>query len=241
LVGQFTLEYKTKNKNFSITRKVFVFMKKPNKEDIMKKWTPILESMGMTGSKLDILSQLTENQSNQILKETKSEDFQSLLPIAMKVASRTMSNDLIFASKEEIDLVKSKVKSENRDGKIESIIEGGEFTEKKLEDDEEYKELMKKGVTPMSAPSGMLFYLDYKYESVKSHKKTRRSKKKNQMGVFKSPGVYIIERDIAVVKHSKRYSRRIKIGKIFDIEVTNKVIITSTTKGGPTNFPQICE
>ena len=157
-------------------------MKKPNKEDIMKKWTPILESMGMTVSKLDILSQLNESQSNQILEETKAEDFQSLLPIAMKVASRTMSNDLIFASKEEIDLVKSKVQSENRDGKIESIIEGGEFTEKKLEDDEEYKELMKKGVTPMSAPSGKLFYLDYKYESVKSHKKTRRSKKKKSNG-----------------------------------------------------------
>jgi hypothetical protein len=39
---------------------------------------------------------------------------------------------------------------------------------------------MKKGVTPMSDPSGTLFYLDYKYgdESSKSHKKTRRSKKK---------------------------------------------------------------
>jgi hypothetical protein len=181
LVGQFILEYKTKNKNFSITRKVF-FMKKPNKEDIMKKWTPILESMDMTGSELDILSQLTESQSNQILEETKAEDFQSLLPIAMKVASRTMSNDLIFASKEEIDLVKSKVQSQNRDGKIEAIIEGGEFTEKKLEDDKEYKELMKKGITPMSAPSGNLFYLDYKYESVKSHKKTRRSKKKKSNG-----------------------------------------------------------
>lgn len=159
-------------------------MKQPNKEDIMKKWAPILGSMGMTGSQLDNLSQLAENQSNHILEETKSEEFPSLLPIAMKVAARTISNDLIFASKEEIDEVKKKVQSENRDGKIEAIIEGGEFTEKKLEDDEEYKELMKKGVTPMSAPSGTLFYLDYKYgdESSKSHKKTRRSKKKKKNG-----------------------------------------------------------
>jgi hypothetical protein len=159
-------------------------MEKPSKEDIMKKWAPILESMGMTGSQLDNLSQLAENQSNQILEETKTEEFPSLLPIAMKVAARTISNDLIFASKEEIDEVKKKVQSENRDGKIEAIIEGGEFTEKKLEDDEEYKELMKKGVTPMSAPSGTLFYLDYKYgdESSKSHKKTRRSKKKKKNG-----------------------------------------------------------
>lgn len=56
---------------------------------------------------------------------------------------------------------------------------------------------------------------------------------------FKSPGVFVKEEDISIVypKFSKRYSRRIKIGKIFDIDVPN-VIITSTLKG-PTNFPQI--
>jgi hypothetical protein len=159
-------------------------MKQPNKEDIMKKWAPILGSMGMTGSQLDNLTQLVENQSNHILEETKSEEFPSLFPMAMKVAAKTIAMDLCFASKEEIDEVKKKVQSENRDGKIEAIVEGGEFTEKKLEDDEEYKELMKKGVTPMSAPSGTLFYLDYKYgdESSKTHKKTRRSKKKKKNG-----------------------------------------------------------
>ena len=57
------------------------------------------------------------------------------------------------------------------------------------------------------------------------------------MGVFKSPGVYIQERDITVVKYSKRYLRKRKIGKIFGIDVTN-VIITSTPKG-PNNFTQI--
>jgi len=160
-------------------------MKQPNKEEIMKKWANILGPMGMTGSQLDNLAQLAENQSNHILEETKSEEFPSLLPIAMKVSSKLMSNEIIgFASKEEIDDVKSRIHSENRDGKIEAIIEGGEFTEKKLEDDEEYKELVKKGVTPMSAPSGTLFYLDYKYgdESTKPHKKTRRSKKKKSNG-----------------------------------------------------------
>jgi hypothetical protein len=58
------------------------------------------------------------------------------------------------------------------------------------------------------------------------------------MAVFKSPGVFVVERDINVVKHSKRYSRRIKIGKIFDIDVPH-IIITSIPKGGPSNFPQI--
>jgi hypothetical protein len=161
-------------------------MKKSNKEDILKKWSPILGSMGMTGSQLDNLSQLAENQSKHILEEntlateSTSGDFPSILPLAMKVAAKTISNDLIFASKEEIDEVKKKVESENRDGKIEAIIEGGEFTEKKLEDDEEYKELMKKGVYPLSAPSGQLFYLDFKYESQKPYKKTRRAGKKHK-------------------------------------------------------------
>ena len=133
-------------------------MNKPTQEEIMKKWTTALGS----------------------IEETKSEEFPSLLPIAMKVAAKTIAMDLCFSSKEEIDAVKSRIQSDNRDGKIEAIIEGGEFTEKKLEDDEEYKELMKKGVTPMSAPSGTLFYLDFKYgdEPSKPYKKTRRSKKK---------------------------------------------------------------
>ena len=159
-------------------------MKQPSKEDLMKKWSSILGPMGITGSQLDNLSQLAENQSSHILEETKTEEFPSLLPMAMKVAAKTLAMDLCFASKEEIDDVKSRVNSENRDGKIEAIIEGGEFTEKKLEDDEEYKELMKKGVTPMPAPSGTLFYLDFKYgdEPSKPHKKTRRSKKNKSNG-----------------------------------------------------------
>lgn len=57
------------------------------------------------------------------------------------------------------------------------------------------------------------------------------------MAVFKSPGVFVQERDINFVKHSKRYSRRIKIGKIFGIDVPN-VIITSKPKG-LTDFPEM--
>jgi hypothetical protein len=163
-------------------------MNKPSKEDIINKWSSILGPMGMTGSQLANISQLVENQSNHILEnqlenEEASIDFSSLLPIAMKVASKTISNELIFASQEEIDQVKNKVQSENRDGKIESIVEGSEFTEKKLEDDEEYKKLMKKGVSPLSAPSGVLHYLDYTYSDnskTKTHKKTRRAGKKHK-------------------------------------------------------------
>ena len=52
------------------------------------------------------------------------------------------------------------------------------------------------------------------------------------MTIFKSPGVYSNQIDISIVrpKFSKKYLRRIKIGKIFGIDVPN-VIITSTPKG----------
>ena len=153
-----------------------------NKEDILNKWQSALGPLGITGSQLNTISQLLENQSNFNLEENKSEEFPSLLPMATKVASQLVSNQILgFASEEEIDAVKKKVKSENRDSKIEAIVEGGEFTEKKLEDDEEYQQLMKRGVTPLSAPSGVLFYLDYQYsDSQKSGKKTRRAGKKHK-------------------------------------------------------------
>lgn len=158
-------------------------MEKPNRDDIIKKWESILGPMGMTGSQLNNLSQLAENQSSHILNESNSEEkFPTLLPIAMQVAAKTIYNDLTFASEEEINEVKKKIQSENRDGKIQSITEDIEYVEKKLEDDQEYKDLMKKGVSPLSAPSGTLFYLDYQYGSdkKKNHKKTRRAGKKHK-------------------------------------------------------------
>ena len=142
-------------------------MENSEKDKIKQKWATILDSMGVTGSKSDWLAEYAQNMTMGELSHPGGslDNFPSLLPIAMKVAARTISSDLIFASQEEINEVKRKVQTENRDGKIGAIIEGNEFTEKKLEDDEEYKELMKKGVTPMSGPSNNLFYLDFKYDS----------------------------------------------------------------------------
>ena len=141
-----------------------------SKEDIFKKWAPLLDSVGVTASQWSNMAQLAENQSNHILEEntlasdTTSMEFPSILPMAMKVAAKTIGSEIGgFASQEEIREVKNRIQSENRDGKIVSIVEGTEFTEKKLEDDPEYQTLMKKGVTPLSAPSGKLFYLDFKY------------------------------------------------------------------------------
>jgi hypothetical protein len=149
-------------------------MKKTTQEEIMKKWAPILESMGMTGSQLDNLSQLAENQSNQIL-ETKTEEFPSLFPVAMKISAKTIGMDLVSVqpmtgpggmSKEERERIEAEIKQKNRDGKIDSLIEGTDYKEEKVEDHPDYK--------PGNIP---LFYMDYSYNSP-THKKTRRSKKK---------------------------------------------------------------
>jgi hypothetical protein len=134
-----------------------------DKQKIIEKWEGVFGKIGLTGSQLENISQLAENQSNQILEETKTEEFPTLLPIARQVAAKTIFNDLFFASDEEIKSVKDRVIQENRDGKLGSILEDEVFVEKRLEDDDEYKKLKSKGVSPLGLPTGQLFYIDYKY------------------------------------------------------------------------------
>jgi hypothetical protein len=140
-----------------------------SKDDLMKKWAPIFDSMGVTNSHWCNLSQLAENQSKQILEENTlaSEDsnieFPSLLPMAMKVASKTIGLDLVSVqplaspvmSQEEIDRINNEVKKENRDGKIDSLIEGKDFKEMKPEEHPDWK----------PGPVGSLMYMDFKYGS----------------------------------------------------------------------------
>jgi len=139
-----------------------------SKDDLMKKWAPIFDSMGTTNSHWGNLSQLAENQSKQILEENtlESEDsnteFPSLLPIAMKVASKTVGLDLVQVkplaspgmSQEEVDRINNEVKKENRDGKIDALIEGKDFKEMKPEEHPDWK----------PGPRPQLFYMDFKYE-----------------------------------------------------------------------------
>jgi hypothetical protein len=156
-------------------------MKQPNKEELMKKWAPILGSMGMTGSQLDNLAQLAENQSNQILEETKTEEFPSLLPMAMKITTQTIGQDLVSVqpmtgpggvSKEERERIEAEIKQENRDSKIDALIEGKEYNEKKVEEHPDYK----------PGSGGQLFYMDYTYGDTpeKEEKSPILGRKKNK-------------------------------------------------------------
>ena len=149
-------------------------MKKPSKEDLINKWSVVLGPLGITGSQLDNLSQLAKNQSNQILEETKTEEFNSLFPLAMKIAAQTIGQDLVSVkpmshprmSLEEIDRINAEIKKENRDGKIDAIVEGKDYKEVKPEDHPDWR----------TGPKGSLFYFDYQYD----RKKTRRAGKKHK-------------------------------------------------------------
>ena len=156
---------------------------KLSKDDIINKWAPIIESVGITGSKANWMAEYAEmhsiNEQNNIISQntvlgTQSEttDY-NLLPMAMKVASKTVGLDLVSVhpiggnSQEEIDRINAEIKAENREGKIESILEDKEYKEKTIEDHPDYKN---------GLPSGQLFYMDYTY----GHKKTRRAGKKHK-------------------------------------------------------------
>ncbi len=140
-------------------------MKIPSKEDTINKWAPILERMGMTGSKAEWMSEYAEMHSNNettLSNTNKEEEFPALLPIAMKISAQTIGTDLVSVvpigggnTSEEMEEIRKEVKIENRDRKIESIVDGKEFEEMKVEDHPGYKESV--------GPKGDLFYLDFKY------------------------------------------------------------------------------
>lgn len=143
-----------------------------SKKAILDKWAPIIESMGVTGSKADWMSEYAQSHIDK--QSQSSQDFPSLLPMSMKIASKTVGLDLVNVqplphpgmSQEEIDRIEAEIKTENRDNKIESIIEGKDYKEMKPEDHPDWK----------PGPIGSLFYLDFKY----GHKKTRRAGKKHK-------------------------------------------------------------
>jgi len=82
-----------------------------------------------------------------------SGDFSALLPVAMKIAARPISRDLVnvVPMGSSPDLV-DEVKRINRDRKIEAITEDKPYEEMKVQDHPDYK-----------GPSGILFYMDYSY------------------------------------------------------------------------------
>jgi hypothetical protein len=154
---------------FHIKRKAKI-MNIPSKEDTIKKWAPILESMGMTESKAEWMSEYVEihSKNETTLSSITTEEFPTLLPIAKQIFAKTIGLDLVSVapigggnSGPEMETIRQDVKIENRDRKIESIVEDKEFEEMKVEDHPDYKESV--------GPRGDLFYLDFQYGGTESN------------------------------------------------------------------------
>jgi hypothetical protein len=152
-----------------------------DKDKILKKWSSILDDADIPEEKKGWMSQYAEmhkiNENNNIINETMQpgdekegegdfSDF-NLLPVAMKVAAKTIGQDLVSVNPmdptgipdDELERVKVRIKKENRQAKIDSVVDEKEFVEKQLEDDKEYKKLADK----YGLPKGNIFYLDYRY------------------------------------------------------------------------------
>jgi hypothetical protein len=86
----------------------------------------------------------------------------------MKVSAQTIGTDLVSVApigggntSDKLKEIREDVKIENRDRKIESIVEDKEFEEMKVEDHPDY--IKPKG------PLGQLFYLDFQYGGTESN------------------------------------------------------------------------
>lgn len=160
-------------------------MTQSSKEEALKKWAPIIESMGVTGSKADWMSQYVEmhsiNENNTQIQPSVFDQTSNfpILPVAKRIFSKTVGLDLVAVqpigvgnSSEQLKDIRDDIKIENRDRLIESIIDDKEYKEMTVEEHPDY--------IKTSGPSGQLFYMDYTYGGATSstHKKTRRSKKK---------------------------------------------------------------
>lgn len=148
-------------------------MEDSEKDKIKQKWAPILDSIGVTGSKADWLAEYTQNMKMGELSHPggsndSSDNFPSILPMAMRVASRTIGMDLVSVSpladqgmsSEKRKELEAEIKQENRDSKIDSLVEGKEYVEKTIEDHPDY---VPGNTLEDIYPTMDLLYMDFKY------------------------------------------------------------------------------
>jgi hypothetical protein len=116
----------------------------------------------MTQSRSELIEKYSKIFESGEFKESPKGEFDSFMfPVAMKIASQTISQDLISVNPigtqavgEELDRIKNEVKSINREGKIDSVVDDKEFEEMKVEDHPDFRS---------SIPRGNLFYMDFQY------------------------------------------------------------------------------
>ena len=122
-----------------------------------------MEDIGLTGSKVEWMSQYAQMHTD---KESTIEQakFPSVFPMVARIASQTVGLDLVSVvplgsnTTEELDKIKAEVDTENRDRKIDSLIESKDFEEMKVNEHPDF----------VPGPRGDLFYLDYFYGGTQS-------------------------------------------------------------------------
>lgn len=133
------------------------------------KWGALINGVGLTGSKADWISQYAQIHTDMELNSVgtqSSEVFPSVLPMSIKVAAQTVGLDLVSVlpmnnnTDEELTIIKAEVEAENRNRKIDSLIEGNEYEEMKITEHPDFN----------TGPRGDLLYLDYSYKDPNTKK-----------------------------------------------------------------------
>jgi len=162
-------------------------MTEEDKENTMKKCSPIFDNLNMGSDKTNWLKSYTQNQldtpliCNDLSGGTfASNDFPSLLPLSMKIAAQTISQNLVTVqpmdlglSKEEQDELERKQKTLIRQKKLRSIDFDDDKTNEEIELEKTIKEFEKK----QKYGFGSIMYMDYIYKGYNTGKKIRKNKK----------------------------------------------------------------
>lgn len=132
------------------------------KEELLKKWSPILDGMKLPDNKKNWMSEYLNNTSVPFLSGDTSGSTTNFSGIVFPLVRRVFAQTLGESFDEE------GYTNEKRKSVIGDILDDKPIDYDKLEDMK--KDFKKDGpdlvtVQPMSAPTGILMYLDYKYES----------------------------------------------------------------------------
>lgn len=142
-----------------------------DKDKISQKWAPILNSVGLSGNSwLEEYCQKISSFDGGIIVDTGATNTsfdwsQPLLPMVRKINTTSLASGGWIKSK------KQQLK-ENRINKLRKIK--GKKPNVVLPDDQWIDGLV--SVKPLSAPIGQLFYIDFKYGSIKETRKKKLQK-----------------------------------------------------------------
>ena len=151
-------------------------MSNKDKDDIIKKW----DKSGLLKGLDPKIQDIWESQQRTIVgnvpvcntptQSTTDGSFPSLLPMTQRVFAKTIDTNLASVKPmgglskmgvEKLRKLETTIEAENRENKIDSIIENSEYKPIYIEEDGRYKEILVNH--SYGIPSGKLFYLDFKH------------------------------------------------------------------------------